>query len=183
MYGLKFLRITTVDPEYRGQVPRYQVVFDAGQQYLLDKPRLCGGEGHDWVATAIVEQRDLAPHGFYWNGYTPLRLRGYDQDKKGLEPFICGASRLWDSESGRPHGYELVRYTPGEVAFRVTTHKPDTRMLWTDTNDGFWRLSIDGERRDFVSGPGALRYFHLPEGDHDVTMTYRGPLSRLWRNP
>lgn len=183
MVGLRGMRIGSIDEKYRGDMALFQAGFSAGEQSLLDKPRDCTPDGELWALTAIDIQRDrLAPANFYWNGYVGLRDQVYDMGRETAEDLVCGSSRLRLANGHAPRAYELVTYTPGYIKFRISNdvEQSASQLVWTEYNDGFWNLKINGNPAPLGNGPAQFRTFAAASGDI-VEMSYAGPLSRLWR--
>lgn len=185
MYGLHYMRFSTVPKNYRDTVPRFQIAFNSNDQALLDAPRNCTPDGPivDWE-TIIAQQRDLAPTKFYWNGYANLRDKTYELDRNRISEIICGPSRLWlyETKLPYPYKYDLITYTPGYIKFIIRSGNPGlkSKLIWADYNDDFWTLKVNGRATTFEVVPAKLRGFYGMPGDV-VEMVYEGPLSRLWR--
>ena len=184
------MRSSGLDENITLPAPAFKVVFKQEDQKLVNAPRLCmeGGLGIPaQVFTVIRTQREkLAPHGFYSTGYVNLVDTRYERDYTEMRDLICGPSRLYRWPSREVQHYSLNLYSPGVVRF-VIGKRPEglepsasSRFVWADYNDGYWQLSVNGERQSFVSGPAALRYFDARPGDL-IQMTYLGPLSRFFR--
>jgi hypothetical protein len=182
MTQLMPLRIAGMPDEYKGQLPRYEVQYGARNQHLIDAPRNCAPNGKSRGMTTSQVQRDLAPSGFYWEGYVGLVDLDYDLERHQYQNILCGPSRLWKAVNESPHPYGLITYTPGYIKLTVfgDIASGESRFVWSDYNDGFWRLKINGESATFLKGPAKTRAFSAAPGD-TVEMVYAGPLSQLWR--
>lgn len=183
MVGLRGMRIGGIDEKYRGAVPMFQAGFTTSQQASLDKERNCTPDGESWVLTAIdIQRQHLAPATYYWNGYVGLRDQVYDAERDKMQGLICGKFRLRQAKDHAPAGYVLDTYSPGYIRVRIAEGIGNTPadFIWTEYNDGFWNLRVNGKAAPLVHGPARLRMFTATPGDV-VEMTYKGPLSRMWR--
>jgi hypothetical protein len=172
--GLRYMRLPE---DMQGRLARFQVVYGPEDQPKIDAPRGC-----PFDARYEFDQRQTPPDRFSWNGYTNLYPQAYSDERESLRWALCGPSRLWDDSARKAHAYKLILYSPGEIVFETQGAAGGSRLLWADVNDGFWSLEIDGRPAAFEAGPASLRYFSLPEAHTArVRMTYKGPLSRLWR--
>jgi len=182
MYGLENMRISKSPENSWGEVAMYKAEIRGVEQSIIDAPRNCTADGDAWTFTAISQQTKLAPEKFYWNAYSPLRIKSYDDERDIAKDFICGPSRLWDYDTKEPYEYALAVYSPSYIKFRLIGNGGVgfSRLLWADVNDGFWRLKINGELADFMPTIASLRMFEAEPGD-EIEMVYRGPLSRIWR--
>ena len=172
------LRYQRLSPDLLPPIPRFQVEYGTGDQAKIDHPRGCPFDERLWV-----DQQKAVPDRFTWNGYTNMWPALYERDRESLRWALCGPSRLWVQETQAAQPYSLESYSPSRIRLRVRGVGTQT-LLWAETQDGFWELFIDGRKDGWHSGPGALRYFQLPDDkEHRVEMLYRGPLSRLWRRP
>lgn len=183
LYVLKGTRFGSTPPAQRGSVERIQVVFGGADQERIDTARDCSPAGPQWAIPALRFQLDrLAPAGFSWHGYTNLKDRVWVQEHESVAPWLCTGPRLWDVQASRPQPYRLQIYAPGSIRFQVQGEAgAEPRLLvWADYTDGFWRVRVNGQEQDIVPVPARLRGFHARPGDH-IELTYRGPLSRLWR--
>jgi hypothetical protein len=103
-------------------------------------------------------------------------------DRERVSKIICGPSRLWDAEAESTYPYTLSEYTPGYIKITVGGTDAETMrgLIWAEYNDGLWVLKINGKDSNFQASQANLRAFYAKPGDI-VEMTYRGPLTRLWR--
>lgn len=169
-------------------VPMYKIVFKGEDRHYIDFPRNCSGGpvGDPSQAGYIIkyQKERLAPTGFLWTGYTNLIDSRYEQETNIVADIICGASRLYRWPTRETVGYELDLYTPGFVRFTIDKNSdPDGQeegFVWSDYNDGFWVLTVNGIEKKFEEGPAALRYFSAKPHDK-IEMKYLGPLSRYFR--
>jgi hypothetical protein len=176
------VRYGVLPAELQGEVPRFKVVFRAGDESLLNAPRDCrvSANGPDGQANVI-------PDRFSWSGYTNLISGRYLAERESARWAICGPSRLWQYGSHSPHAFALDHYSPGSIRFRTTVPEGDPIVLWADVEDGFWTLRLNGRTAPFVRLPADLRGIDLsaaatePGAPVEVEMLYRAPLSQLWR--
>lgn len=173
-------RFMRLPEEMRGQLDRFQVVFQSGDQAAIDAPRGC-----PFHPNAEFDQRLTPPDKFSWNAYANLMPGKYLAERDSMKWAICGPSRLWRLEGQAPWSYQLELYSPNSIKF--TTRATDDRgpILWADVDDGRWGLWINGQRRDFGKGPASLRQIdlehYLPGEELKIEMSYLGPLSQFWR--
>ena len=177
------VRVGGIVARDQGFVPLIKVEYDADSQWLLDRSRDCRENRNNWSEPVLSFQKErLAPSGFSWDGYVGLRDSDYEKFKSADSDLICGASRLWGSISRQAQPYQLVRYTPGFISFRVLGESSGTaqKLVWSEYDDGLWTLSINGEPIQIEHTPARLRAFQALAGDL-IEMKYKGPLSRVWR--
>jgi hypothetical protein len=173
--GLRFQETTD---DTRGTLPRFKVVYEAADETLLREPRDCP-DTSKWSA-----DHTLAPSRFSWWGYSPLLPESYVREMKSVAFALCGGPRLWDAATRRPVPFTLLRYSPSLVSIRFDVPEGTRDLLWAESADPYWRLSVNGLPVRFAPGSADLRYFSLPPGTSgsvEVNMEYLGPLSRLWR--
>jgi len=175
------VRYTSLPVELRGRMGGFKVEYAAADQHFLDAPRGCPFE-----TSVVAESRATFPFGFSWAGYVSSANAQYLSDRDSLRWALCGPSRLWDADSHMPVAYQLVSYSPARIEFMLVNADSlrGRLLLWAEQADGYWQLSVDGQPRDFETGPASLRYFHVPASVAHlarIVMTYRGPLSRAWR--
>lgn len=172
------VRVGKMHRDLRGFVPPFKITYSQSEQYLLDKPRDC-----TFLEKPHVRQKHIAPHTFYWEGYTSLKPVRYLEDAKEMNWAICGNSKLWDYKAKTPFDYNLIHYSPSRIEFDLHNDMKDNLLLlWAETNDGLWRIQINGKEVEFIKGKAQLRYFNVSPGFSVIKMIYYGPLSKLWRS-
>jgi len=161
-------------------LPPMKVTWSASDQVLFDEPRDCP-EDRKTVRDANTSKVALfgSPR-FSADGFSPMSLRAYRSGFANVASAVCGGGRLF-SLDGAAVPYSLISYSPAGVSFHFAAKAGD--YLWTETLDPYWTLRVNGETTPFIEAPAALRAFHVAaDGEVRVEMTYRGPVSRFFRN-
>jgi hypothetical protein len=170
---------TAAEGEIKKPIKLFQAEYKFSDQYLIDTPRNCN-PNQDSITPILIERNFLAPANFYWSGYESMSNAKYEEEKFNYQKIICGPSRLWNYSNLSPRNYKLELYSPGSIEFIVGDDLLEGKLIWSDVYDEFWNLAINGKSAQLIAGPANLRLFSAKSGDR-VTMTYRGPLTRLWR--
>jgi hypothetical protein len=177
------VRYGELPPRLQGTLPRFKVEYRAGEESLINAPRDCRFAG-----PGPAGQKNVIPDRFSWSGYTNLISGRYLAERESMRWALCGESRLWQYRTGVPQPFALDLYSPGYVKFSTPMPPPGGRLLlWAEVDDGFWHLRLNGRDASFVGMPADLRGIDVSlaaprqDGRVDVEMTYRAPLSRLWR--
>jgi hypothetical protein len=172
------LRMQETSSETRGTMPRFKVIYEGKDEALLREPRDCPDPSKKSV------DHTLAPSRFSWWGYSPMLPEAYVREMGSMAWALCSGPRLWDVATRRAVPYTLLRYSPSFVSIRFEAPEGARDLLWAETVDPYWTLSVNGRAARFDAGLADLRYFSLPEGTRgqvEVEMRYLGPLSRFWR--
>jgi hypothetical protein len=179
------VRYMDLDASLRGTVPRFKLEYGPADRPLLNAPRGC-----PFDPLPGFDQLRAAPDHFTWGGYTNLISSNYMRGRENMRWALCGPSRLWQLETRNRQRYSLISYSPSEIRFRTQIPEPPAGrlLLWAEVDDGFWELSVQGQRATILRLEADLRGIDLrciapdPSGEVEIRMVYRGPLSRLWRH-
>ncbi len=161
-------------------LPRLKASLEEPDQGVLDRPRFCETIPPD-------QYQEIYSRGEpTWWGYSAMRLRRYERERQQVRHLLCGGGRLFTWPAGRALAYRLRRYEPGLIEIEIPPFDTTAGrgLIWAETTDGYWQLTIEGQEVPMKAGPAALRQFELPEGSSSpvhLRMTYRGPLSRVFR--
>lgn len=173
------VRYMQLPQDLQGHLARFKVFYGAGDERELNAPRGC-----PFDPNAEFDQRLTPPNRFSWDAYANLQPAAYVNERENLRWALCGPSRLWAWDERQPWPYELSVYAPHRIEWTAAV-PASKKLLWADVDDGRWRLFVNGEPREMPPGPARLRVIDLSQftaGERvRIEMSYRGPLTRLWR--
>jgi hypothetical protein len=178
-------RYDWLDSGSYSRLPRFKVEFRGAEAALVNRARSCPPSR----LVGAVDQLASPPDRFTWSGYTIMASATYLGERKSMRWALCGPSRLWQYASQRPQDHHLVYYGPERILLTtaVPSEPRDRLLLWSDVDDGFWALWVNGRRRESVRLPADLRGIDLSADDGgaqvEIEMRYLGPLSWIWRRP